>query len=132
MSKRHRAHGIAELIKASDDPAAILGQIYRRFDLPDDHGPRPPKRRLADRRACAEVQADDLGVLCERTVSSWLFGPAPEARERLGPLLISDPAASEVLDDPRFRKSGLDDGTFQSDLVLMTLRRRFREALGAP
>jgi hypothetical protein len=131
MTKRKRTKDITQLIKNSDDPVTILGQIYRRFDLPEDYESRPPKRRSADRRISAEVQTDDLGMLCERSISSWLFGPAPEAREEIGPLRISNPNMSEVPEDPRFVKGGLDDGTFPSDPILMSLRRKLRDFLAA-
>jgi hypothetical protein len=131
MTKRTRTKDLGQLIKNSDDPATILGQIYRRFDLPEDPGPRPSKRHSRERRTTAEVQTDDLTVLCEHSLSTWLFGPAPEAREKLGALALSDPLGSEVLEDPRFSKGGLDDGTFPSDPVLMALRRRLRESRDA-
>jgi hypothetical protein len=132
MTQRKRTKEIGELIKKSDDPAAILGQIYRRFDLPEDDGPRPAKRRSTARRRCVEVQVDDLGLQCECAVSNWLFGPGPEARERLGPLSVSGFVGLEVSDDGRFPKGGIDDGTFPSDPILMGLRRRLRDSLTPP
>jgi hypothetical protein len=132
MTKRKRAADIRDVIKASNDPAAIMGQICKRLGLPEDAPPRPGRGHSSDRRASVAVQTDDLGVLCEHSVSAWLFGPPPGVRDFPGAVALSEPRAVEVPDDSRLSKLGVDDGTFPSDPVLLLLRRRLRDSLAAP
>jgi hypothetical protein len=127
MTRRKKTHDIGELLQTSDDPAQILDQIRSRFGLSEDHRPRPTKRRSDQRRSSVDTQTDDLDFLSERTVSKWLFGPVPDAREVPGHLEIAPSAIHEVPEDGGLPKRGVDDGSFPSDPLLLILRRRLRE-----
>lgn len=126
MQMSRRTKDISSLIETSDDPAAIIGQLYKKYDLKNVEMKPTHKirRRVESKTQCTETMTDDIDYMSQVSVSKWVFGTAPEARELPPTLEIQ---ASQTHEVPETKNSGnIDDGSFANDPVLQLLRSRLQ------
>lgn len=124
MSRRTK--DISSLIETSDDPTAIIGQLCKQFDLKDVEvkPSRRPRRKVETKSQCAETMTDDIDYMSHVSVSKWIFGTAPEARELPPALEIEE---NQAHDFPETKNNGdIDDGSFPNDPILQLLRARLQ------
>ena len=128
-----RKGDIGSLIETSDDPNAIIGQLWKQFDLKEiDAKPatRRARRRAESRTQSCETMTDDIDYMAHVSVSKWVFGPSPEAREKVPDLEIEDAGSFEI-HETKSGSGDIDDGSFPQDPVLQMLRAKLREVNAA-